>query len=83
MAAYAAFKSTYIVAPKICIQQIFLTFTRNKQSRYLGYYWRKLSTPVFRKRQREYRKNVLKPLEEIPTLEERLRGKLNKTFTKI
>lgn len=59
---------------KRCIREIFLSFTRNKNSRYLGYYQRKLSTPVFREREANYRKNVMKPLEDIPSLAERLKG---------
>ena len=82
MAAYAAFKTSINLNTKKCIRQVFLTHTRNKNSRYLGYYWRKLSTPVFRRRQMEYRKNVLKALEEMPSLEERLKGSVNKNLTK-
>lgn len=77
MAAYAAFRTSYELTTKKCVRQIFLTFTRNRTSRYLGYYWRKLSTPVFRKRQAHYRKTVLRPIEQIPSLEERLKGNFN------
>lgn len=74
MAAYHAKKLSNIITKKRCVQDLFLTFTRNKNSRFLGYYMHKLSTPVFRKRQEYYRKTVLAPLEEIPTLEDRLKG---------
>lgn len=74
MAAYTVYKASNSTATKKCVKEVFLTFTRNKNSRYLGYYWRHLSTPVFRRRQLVYRQNVLKALEEIPSLKERLKA---------
>lgn len=71
----AAYSGSKVISPstKRCIREIFLTFTRAKNSRYLGYYVHLLPTPIFKRRIFVYRQNVLKPLEEIPTLEERLK----------
>ncbi|KAG8179482.1 hypothetical protein JTE90_027194 [Oedothorax gibbosus] len=72
-AVYAAGKTVKNGITRKYIKDIFLTTTRNKDSRWLGYYKKKLSTPVYRAREAFYRENVLMPLEEIPSLEQRLK----------
>ncbi|XP_015918538.1 large ribosomal subunit protein mL38 [Parasteatoda tepidariorum] len=71
-AVYAAGKTLKTSVTKQRIKNIFLNFTRAKESRFLGYYKHKISTPVFREREAHYRETVLKPLEEIPSLSQRL-----------
>ncbi|GBN48578.1 39S ribosomal protein L38, mitochondrial [Araneus ventricosus] len=76
-AVCAAGNSIKSSVSKQFVKDIFLTHVRyvrqERQSRWLGYYFTKLSTPVYLARKENYRKTVLKPLEEIPSLEERLK----------
>ncbi|XP_054714367.1 39S ribosomal protein L38, mitochondrial-like [Uloborus diversus] len=71
-AVYAAGKTVKSATTKQRINEIFLTFKRYKESRFQGYYRRVMPTNEYLQRKEDYRKNVLKPLEEIPTLAERL-----------
>lgn len=74
-AVYAAGKTVKNGITRQYIKDIFLTTTRNRESRWLGYYKKKLPTNVYRAREAHYREHVLRPLEEIPSLEQRLKGK--------
>ncbi|KFM57055.1 39S ribosomal protein L38, mitochondrial, partial [Stegodyphus mimosarum] len=67
-------KSAKCVATRRHVRDIFFTVFRSrfKNSRLLGYYLKKLPAPVYKKRKEDYRENVLRPLEEIPSLKERL-----------
>ncbi|CAL1285618.1 unnamed protein product [Larinioides sclopetarius] len=76
-AVCAAGNSIKSKVSKHFVKDIFLTHVRHvrqeRQSRWLGYYFTKLSTPVYLARKENYRKTVLRPLEEMPSLEERLK----------
>ncbi|XP_035212475.1 39S ribosomal protein L38, mitochondrial-like [Stegodyphus dumicola] len=67
-------KSAKCVATRKHVRDIFFTASRSyfKNSRMLGYYFKRLPVPVYKKRQENYRENVLRPLEEILSLKERL-----------
>lgn len=65
-------KSAVNILTKKCVSSLFLTFYRSKTSRWLGYYFRKLSQPIYDRRKEEYREKVLKPLEQMKNLNQRL-----------